>query len=224
RCPNCRSPRIRYLGGGTQRVETEVRGRFPRLRVGRLDRDIVERRGAAARVIDAFTDGRLSLLVGTSLVTKGLDIPEVTLVGGVSAAVALTLPDERPAERTYRLLGQAVGRAGRGYLPGLAIIQSYQPDHPAIQAVARADPSAFYDAELGARERWGAPPFGRYVKLTVGLADPAAAEAEGAAMAERLRSRATHRGANVAVIGPASAYIARGAERWGLSGCTRGPG
>ena len=223
RCPNCHSPRIRYLGGGTQRVETEVRGRFPRLRVGRLDRDIVERRGAAARVIDAFTDGRLSVLVGTSLVTKGLDIPEVTLVGIVSADVALNLPDERAAERTYQLLGQAVGRAGRGDLPGLAIIQSYQPDHPAIQAVARADPSAFYEAELAARERWGAPPFGRYVKLTVGLADPAAAEAEAEAMAERLRSRATELAVNVAVIGPAPAYIARRAERWRWNVVLRGP-
>jgi primosomal protein N' (replication factor Y) len=214
RCPTCGSPRIRYLGGGTQRVEAELKGRFPHLRVGRLDRDIVERRGGAARVIDAFTDGRLSVLVGTSLVTKGLDIPEVTLVGIVSADIALNLPDERAGERTYQLLGQAVGRAGRGDRAGLAIIQSYQPDHPAIQAVARSDPSAFYDAELASRERWGAPPFGRYVKLTVGLPDPAAAEQEAAAMADRLRARAAERGMTVAVIGPAPAYIARRAERW----------
>ena len=136
RCPACGSPRIRYLGGGTQRVEAEVRARFPRLRIGRLDRDIVERRHAAERVIDAFTNGGLDVLVGTSLVTKGLDIPEVTLVGVVSADIALNLPDERAAERTYQLLAQAVGRAGRGDRPGLAIIQSYQPDHPAIRAVA----------------------------------------------------------------------------------------
>ena len=114
RCPTCRSPRIRYLGGGTERVEREVRGRFPDLRVGRLDRDVVERRGAAVRVLDAFTDGRLDVLVGTSLVTKGLDIPEVTLVGVVSADVALNLPDERAAERTYQLLAQAVGTRGPG--------------------------------------------------------------------------------------------------------------
>ena len=114
RCPNCRSPRIRYLGGGTQRVEEEVRRRFPDLRVGRLDRDVVERRGAAERVVDAFAAGRLDILVGTTLVTKGLDIPAVTLVGVVSADVALNLPDERAAERTYQLLAQAAGRAGRG--------------------------------------------------------------------------------------------------------------
>ncbi|TMD32056.1 MAG: primosomal protein N', partial [Chloroflexi bacterium] len=148
RCPACGSPRIRYLGGGTQRVEAEVRARFPTLRIGRLDRDVAERRGAADRIVDAFTNGRLDVLVGTSLVAKGLDIPQVTLVGIVSADVALNLPDERAAERTYQLLAQAVGRAGRGDLPGRAIVQSYQPEHPAIQAVVRGDPGTFYDAEL----------------------------------------------------------------------------
>jgi primosomal protein N' (replication factor Y) len=223
RCPTCRSPRIRYLGGGTQRVEAEVRARFPRLRVGRLDRDIAERREAAERVVTAFTDGRLDVLVGTSLVAKGLDIPEVTLVGVVSADVALNLPDERAAERTYQLLAQAIGRAGRGDMPGLAIIQSYQPEHPAIQAVARGDPAAFYDAELAARERWSAPPFGRYVKLTVGLPDAAAAEHEAQAMADRLRAIAADRGEPVEVIGPAPAYIARRAERWRWNVVLRGP-
>ncbi len=113
--------------------------RSPKLRVGRLDRDVVKRRGAAARVIDDFAEGRLDVLVGTSLVTKGLDVPEVTLVGVVSADVALNLPDERAAERTYQLLTQAVGRAGRGERPGRALIQTYQPDHPAIRAVADGD-------------------------------------------------------------------------------------
>ena len=175
RCPSCASPRIRYLGGGTERVEREVRDGFPGLRVGRLDRDVVEHRGAAERVIDAFADGRLDVLVGTSLVAKGLDIPSVTLVGIVSSDVALNLPDERAAERTYQLLVQAIGRAGRGTLPGRAIVQTYQPEHPAIRAAASGDRTAFYDAELALRERFGSPPFGRLVKLTVGLADPGAA-------------------------------------------------
>ncbi|MGH2897791.1 MAG: replication restart helicase PriA, partial [Solirubrobacteraceae bacterium] len=171
RCPQCGSARIRYLGGGTERVEREVRDHFPGLRIGRLDRDVVERKGAAERVIDAFSDGQLDVLVGTSLVTKGLDIPAVTLVGVVSADVALNLPDERAAERTYQLLAQAVGRAGRGERPGHAIIQTYQPDHPAILAVATGRADAFYDAELELRRRFGSPPFGRLVKLTVAMAD-----------------------------------------------------
>jgi primosomal protein N' (replication factor Y) len=223
RCPACGSPRIRYLGGGTQRVEAEVRSRFPNLRIGRLDRDVVERRHAAERVVDAFTNGGLDVLVGTSLVTKGLDIPEVTLVGVVSADIALNLPDERAAERTYQLLAQAVGRAGRGERAGLAIIQSYQPDHPAIRAVATADAAAFYDAELATRERWGAPPFGRYVKCTVALADPVAAEREANAMADSLRARAAERGIRVEVIGPAPAYIAKRADRWRWNVVLRGP-
>ncbi|GAC1664871.1 MAG: primosomal protein N' [Candidatus Limnocylindrales bacterium] len=222
RCPACTSPRIRYLGGGTQRVEDEVRRRAPDLRVGRLDRDVVERRGAAERVIDAFAAGRLDVLVGTSLVTKGLDIPNVTLVAVVSADVALNLPDERAAERTYQLLAQAVGRSGRGERPGLAIIQSYQPGHAAIRAVLEADGTAFYDSELALRRRFGSPPFGRLVKLTVGIVDREAAEQEAAAMASRLRERAVAREAAVVVLGPAPAYIARRADRWRWNVVLRG--
>jgi primosomal protein N' (replication factor Y) (superfamily II helicase) len=222
RCPSCGSPRIRYLGGGTQRVEDEVRRRFPTLRIGRLDRDVVERRGAADRVVDAFVGGRLDVLVGTSLVTKGLDIPAVTLVGVVSADVALNLPDERAAERTYQLLAQAAGRAGRGDRPGLAIIQSYQPDHPAIRAVAEGDAATFYDSELALRRRFGSPPFGALVKLTVGLPDREGAEREAGAMADRLRDRARERGSDAVILGPAPAYIARRADRWRWNVVIRG--
>jgi primosomal protein N' (replication factor Y) len=222
RCPQCGSARIRYLGGGTERVEREVRERFPGLRVGRLDRDVVERRGAAERVIDAFTDRRLDVLVGTSLVTKGLDIPAVTLVGIVSADVALNLPDERAAERTYQLLAQAIGRAGRGDRPGRAIIQTYQPEHPAIVAVAEGRAAAFYDAELDLRRRFGSPPFGRLVKLTVALPDRGEAEAAGREMAETLRARAAAAGRRVDVAGPAPAFVARRGDRWRFNVVLRG--
>lgn len=220
RCPACGSARIRYLGAGTEKLEAEVRRRFPDLRVARLDRDVSERKGATERIIDAFTDGQLDVLLGTSLVTKGLDVPEVTLVGIVSADVALNLPDERAAERTYQLLRQAVGRAGRGVRPGSAIIQTYLPDHPALRAVAEDDAAAFYDAELEARRAFGSPPFGRLVKLTV--ADP---DREAAARAaERLAAAVTERAAGAAgrgesagdtvVLGPLPAYVARRAGRW----------
>jgi primosomal protein N' (replication factor Y) (superfamily II helicase) len=214
RCPACGSARIRYLGGGTERVEREVRERFPALRVGRLDRDIVERKGAAERVLDAFAAGEIDVLVGTSLVAKGIDVPNVTLVGIVSADVSLNLPDERAAERTYQLLAQAVGRAGRGERRGAAIIQSYQPEHAAILAVANDDAAAFYDAELDLRRRFGSPPYGRLVKLTCAVQDRDKAEATAAAMADVLRSRAAERGSDTAIVGPAPAYIARRADRW----------
>jgi primosomal protein N' (replication factor Y) len=221
-CPACASVRIRYLGGGTERVAQEVHIRFPGWRVGRLDRDVAERRGAAARVVDAFTEGRLDVLVGTSLVTKGLDIPEVTLVGVVSADVALNLPDERAAERTWQLLTQAVGRAGRGARGGRAIIQTYQPDHPVIRAVGMSDGEAFVAAELERRRRFGSPPFGRLVKLTVALPDRARAEAVGNEMATRLRRRAADGGGSVSVLGPVPAYIARRSGRWRFHVVLRG--
>ncbi|HEY3334295.1 MAG TPA: primosomal protein N' [Candidatus Limnocylindrales bacterium] len=222
RCPSCASPRIRYLGGGTERVEREVRDRFPGLRVARLDRDVVERKGAADRVLDDFTAGRTNVLVGTSLVAKGLDVPEVTLVGVVSADIALNLPDERASERTYQLLAQAVGRAGRGEHRGIALIQTYRPDHRAIRAVVDGDAAAFYDEELALRKRFGSPPFGRLLKLTVGLPDREAAEREALDMADRLRARATAEGTGIQVAGPAPAYVARRAEKWRYNIVLRG--
>ena len=220
RCPACKSPRIRYLGGGTERVEREVRANHPALRVARLDRDVAERRGAAARVLDAFAAGQTDVLVGTSLVAKGLDVPAVTLVGVVSSDVALNLPDERAAERTYQLLCQAVGRAGRGDRPGRAILQTYQPDHAVIRAVASGEGETFYTDELAMRQRFGSPPFGRLVKLTVALSDREAAEREGEAMAARLRERAGEHGTTV--LGPAPAYIARRNDRWRYNLVLRG--
>jgi primosomal protein N' (replication factor Y) len=222
RCPSCSSARIRYLGGGTERLEREVRERFPSLRVARLDRDVVERRGAAARVLDAFADGRVDVLVGTSLVTKGIDIPSVTLVGIASADVALNLPDERAAERTFQLIAQAIGRAGRGMRPGHAIIQTYLPDHPAIRAVATGSPEAFYDAELELRRRFGSPPFGRLLKLTLALPDRDEAERAADEFAGRLRARAAATGSGITVAGPAPAYIARRADRWRYNVVLRG--
>jgi primosomal protein N' (replication factor Y) (superfamily II helicase) len=222
RCPACDSLRIRYLGGGTERVEREVGIRFPRLRVARLDRDIVERKGAATRVVDAFAAGQTDVLVGTALVAKGLDVPQVTLVGVVSADIALNLPDERAAERTYQLLAQAVGRAGRGDKPGRAIVQTYFPDHPVIAAVAAGDGIAFYKSELESRQLFHSPPFGRLVKLTVALEDRDAADNKADAMAAELRERATAAGTDVEVLGPLPAYVARRAGKWRFHVVLRG--
>ncbi len=222
RCPACASPRIRYLGGGTERVEREVAVRFPQLRVGRLDRDVVERHGGATRVVDDFTAGRLDVLVGTALVAKSLDVPTVTLVGVVSADVALNLPDERAAERTYQLLAQAVGRAGRGERPGLALIQTYLPEHPVVRAIADGKPAEFYQDELAARRRFHSPPFGQLIRLTVALDDRAAALSRASAMAAELRQRAAALAAEVEILGPVPAYVARRAGRWRFHVVLRG--
>jgi primosomal protein N' (replication factor Y) len=182
--------------------------------VGRLDRDVAARKGALERVVDAFTDGALDVLVGTSLVTKGLDVPEVVLVGVVSADVALMLPDERAAERTYQLLRQAIGRAGRGERGGRAVIQTYLPEHPVLRAIADDDAAAFYASELAARRAFGSPPFGQLIKLTVSDADRVAAELAARQLAERLRERAREQGQDTLVLGPAPAYVARRGGRW----------
>lgn len=222
RCPACDSPRIRYLGGGTERVEREVQLRFPTLRVGRLDRDVVERRGGAVKVIDAFANGEIDVLVGTALVAKGIDVPQVTLVGVVSADVSLNLPDERAAERTYQLLAQAVGRAVRGVKPGRALVQTYLPEHPVIQAVASTDAASFYEAELASRRLFRSPPFGQLIKLTVAMEDREAARDKGSEMASALRARAAEIKADVEVLGPAPAYVARRAGRWRFHVVLRG--
>ena len=222
RCPACESVRIRYLGGGTQRVEREVQIRYPLLRVARLDRDVVERKGEATRVIDAFSAGESDVLVGTALVSKGLDVPQVTLVGVVSADIALNLPDQRAAERTYQLLTQAIGRAGRGDKPGSAIVQTYLPEHPVIVALGDEDASEFYEAELAARRMFNAPPFGDVIKLTVALEDRAAAEKKAHDMAVDLREKARSAGSRVDVLGPLPAYIARRAGRWRFHVVLRG--
>jgi len=222
RCPACESARIRYLGGGTQRVEREVAIRYPGLRVARLDRDVVERKGEATRVVDEFAGGRIDVLVGTALVAKGLDVPNVTLVGVVSADIALNLPDQRAAERTYQLLVQAVGRSGRGDRSGRAIVQTYLPDHPVIEALASDDGMAFYRAELESRRLFRAPPFGEVVKLTVALEDRSAAEQKAGDMARSLRDRAAGSGSQVEVLGPLPAYVARRADRWRFHVVLRG--
>jgi len=155
-------------------------------------------------------------------VAKGLDIPEVTLVGVVSADIALNLPDERAAERTWQLLTQAVGRAGRGDRPGRAIVQTYQPEHPAIVAVAVGDAAAFVDEELVRRRRFGSPPYGQLIKLSVALPEREAALETAAAMATRLRARALELASKVAVLGPVPAYVARRGGRWRFHVVLRG--
>ena len=191
--------------------------RPPRSRHRRAPR----RSGAGPR--RASPRASVDVLVGTSLVAKGLDVPNVTLVGVVSADVSLNLPDERAAERTYQLLAQAVGRAGRGDRRGSAIIQSYQPDHPAILAVANDDAAAFYDAELELRRRFGSPPFGRLVKLTCARRGPRRGREDRAGDGRRrCATGRVQRGSDVTIAGPAPAYIARRADRWRWNVVLRG--
>ncbi|HUQ41417.1 MAG TPA: primosomal protein N' [Candidatus Limnocylindrales bacterium] len=164
-CPQCSSTRIRHLGVGTQRVEEEVREAVPKAPLMRMDRDAVRLKGAHAAMFEKMRTGRAQVIVGTQMVAKGFDLPGVSLVGVVNADTVLNLPDYTSAERTFQLLTQVLGRSGRGSAGGRGILQTYLPDHYAIQAAAAHDYETFANAELASRERFGYPPYGRLVVL-----------------------------------------------------------
>jgi primosomal protein N' (replication factor Y) len=216
-CPECGSNKIRHFGAGTERVVTEVEQLFPKARVLRWDRDATRERGAHEAMLDAFIGHQADILVGTQMVAKGLDLPLVTLVGVVSADTALHLPDFRSGERTFQLLTQVIGRAGRRAERGRAIIQTYHPEHYAVQAAVRQDYAAFFRQELAYRKRYSYPPFRRLVRLVYSHSDEARCEQMARDLAGALQQRMEAvQGARL--IGPAPAFVARlrGQYRWQL--------
>jgi len=217
RCPACGSPRIRYFGAGTQRVEAELRSRYPGLRVARLDSDALAARRGFEAVYDDFREGRIDVLVGTQLAAKGLDLPSVTLAGVIAADVTLNLPDYRAAERTFQLLAQVAGRAGRGPMPGRVVVQAYAPGHYAIRAAAALDVDGFADEELLRRRLLGYPPFSVLARLLVADADRARAESRGRDAADAVS------GPEIDVHGPLPAYVSRRAGRWRFQVVVRAP-
>ena len=219
RCPECASKRIKFFGIGTQAVEQVVRQQFPQTRVLRWDRDVTGIKGAHEAILSKFVDGQADVLVGTQMLAKGLDLPWVTLVGVVTADTALHLPDFRASERTFQLLTQVAGRAGRSILGGKVIIQTYAPQHFCIQAACRHDYEGFYQQELAFRRQQGYPPFSRLVRLLFTHASAARCEEESAKMRRLLTDRIARLGLpDVSVIGPAPCFYARvrGKYRWQL--------
>jgi primosomal protein N' (replication factor Y) len=217
RCPVCGSSRIRYFGLGTERVEAVVRDMFPDARPLRWDMDTARARGSHAVFLQQFVDGRANVLVGTQMIAKGLDLPRVTLVGVISADTALYLPDFRAAERTFQLLLQVAGRAGRSPLGGRVILQTYNPDLPVIRAAAAHDYATFYRDELAARRAGRYPPFKRLARLVFTGSGAERARREAERMAQVLRVHIARRGEpGVEIVGPAPCFYRRlrGQHRW----------
>jgi primosomal protein N' (replication factor Y) len=205
-CPSCHGAYLRLTGFGTEKVAEAVAGAFPAARVERLDRDRASRRGVLAQTLAAFEQGQLDILVGTQMIAKGHDFPRVTLVGVVDADVGLGIPDFRSAERTFQLLTQVAGRAGRGDTAGEVILQTHMPDHYALVHACAQDYDAFYERELEFRRTMGYPPVAALVNLIVRAVDEQKGRDAVAALGATLRVRAHGR---YRVLGPARAPLAR---------------
>ncbi|MBV8313573.1 MAG: primosomal protein N' [Planctomycetaceae bacterium] len=203
-CPHCRAPHLHYGGIGTERLEREIEAAFPYHVARRMDSDTMRTPGSHEQVLAAFRAGDVRILLGTQMIAKGLDFPDVTLVGVVNADTALHMPDFRAAERTFQLVAQVAGRTGRGDRPGRVLVQTYSPDHHAIVCAARHDYEGFVAQELPEREQYGMPPYGRLVRLIArGAREPAVRDYLDE-LARALKAAATPA---VQLVGPAPAPV-----------------
>jgi primosomal protein N' (replication factor Y) len=223
-CPQCTSPGIRYFGLGTEKVMHTIQHDFPSARLLRWDRDTASNHRAHQGLLDRFSNREADILVGTQMIAKGLDLPGVTLVGVISADIALNLPDFAASERAFTLLTQVAGRAGRGDEAGRVIIQTFNPQHFCIDAASRHDYHEFYAAEIEVRRRYGYPPFRKFVKFTYSHENRRRSQNEALLLRERLDECIERLGlAETDVVGPAPALMerVRGKYRWQM--IVRGP-
>lgn len=204
-CPKCGSDYIQFLGAGSERVEDELHQRLPVARIARLDRDSASAKGAFESILHAFRDGDIDILVGTQMIAKGHDIPNVTLVGVVLADIGLSMPDFRSAERSFQLLTQAAGRAGRGEMPGRVIVQALNPDHYAVRYAAEHDYEGFYKKEIEFRKWLRYPPFAACANVLV----RADRQEQALRMASEIGFILNPQAEGVRVIGPAEAPVLR---------------
>ncbi len=216
-CPACGSARIKYLGLGTQKLEQETAAAFPKARLLRWDSDSTKGKDAHREILEAFSKHKADILIGTQMVAKGLDLPNVTLVGVIIADSDLNLPDFRAGERTFQLISQVAGRAGRGEAGGKVIIQTYMPDHYAVQATINHDYAAFYRQEIDYRKQLKNPPFSKLIKMTYIHANDAVCRNEAERMKKQLSLEVDSAGLfGIDILGPSPAFIQRlrGRYRW----------
>jgi primosomal protein N' (replication factor Y) len=205
-CPKCQSKYVYFFGEGSEQLEERLRKEFPGARIARLDRDAARTKRQYQETLGAFAAGALDILVGTQMLAKGHDFQRVTLVGVVGADSSLSLPDFRAAERTFQLLTQVAGRAGRGELPGRVLIQTFYPEHYAIQDAVRQDYAAFFDREMPFRRMMAYPPFSSLANVIVRDTN-----LEKAIRWSRQLSQffSPQNGKDVRILGPAAAPLAR---------------
>jgi primosomal protein N' (replication factor Y) len=223
-CPACGGKNIRAYGLGSEKVEADVQAMFPKVRTLRWDWDTTRQKDAHEIILTHFSNHQADVLVGTQMLAKGLDLPLVTLVGIVLADVGLNLPDPFASERVFQTLTQVAGRAGRSALGGKVILQTFMPEHYAIQFASSHDVNGFYDRELEYRRQLGYPPYGRLVRLEYRHADPLKAEEESRKTAIRLRERiAAEKRHQTELIGPVPSFFSKvdGIHRWQI--IVRGP-
>ena len=217
-CPKCGGLRLRPFGLGTEKVEDAVRTQFPAARTLRMDRDTMSRKGAHADTLRAFKRGEADILIGTQMVAKGLDFPNVTLVGVVSADMALNIPDFRAPERTFQLLTQVAGRAGRGKIPGTVVVQTFSPDHESVAFAAQHDYLGFYKSAIAERRELSYPPFSHMANLV--FSDEVEDEAQRRAhhLTNILRAILGD-ASDVQILGPVACPLSRlrGRYRWHLA-------
>lgn len=208
--------RIKFLGIGTERVEEEVAHLFPQARTLRWDRDVTRGKNSHERIAKSFLTHQADILIGTQMIAKGLDFPQVTLVGIISADTVLYLPDFRSSERTFQLLCQVAGRAGRGTSPGRAVVQTYTPEHYAIASAAKHDYASFYHQEMAYRQRHEYPPYSRLVSLVYAHPNNGTCQRESHRLCQQLRERIDSEGLEVDLIGPSPMFFqkVRGRFRW----------
>jgi primosomal protein N' (replication factor Y) len=218
-CPRCSSRQIKFLGIGTQKLEQEASSALPHARMLRWDSDITRRKESHEAILSKFRAHQADILIGTQMVAKGLDLPQVTLVGVVSADTSLNLPDFRAGERTFQLLSQVAGRAGRGPLGGQVIIQTFSPEHYAIRAAAKHDYVSFYEKEIDYRRQLRNPPFSQLALLTYSHTNDTLCQREAERTRDHLIAERDAKGiADLNLIGPAPSFIhrLRGRFRWQL--------
>jgi primosomal protein N' (replication factor Y) len=218
-CDACGSPRIKRLGMGTEKVEAAVRALFPKARIARMDRDTTRRKHEILGLLKGLREKTIDVLVGTQMVAKGHDFPDITLVGIICADLSLSFPDFRAGERTFQLLAQVAGRAGRGEQPGQVILQTYNPEHFSIRAARDQDFEAFYEQEIGFRKALGYPPFARLIQLRISGRDAQITREQAEALGAQCRALQAGDPAfaeSIQILGPIEAALARiaGHFRW----------